>query len=295
MEFDNSGSLTRSYVHANAQVLSQDDYTQADPVTGEPNRYYYIHDRLGSVRIVYHPAMAEPINSYTYDPYGQDFASECSPIVYPNQQTQYNPFKFTGQWHDSEFNHYYLRARMYDPFMARFTTRDPVFGKADECLTLHKYLFSLNDPVNNLDPSGKSAINIMAGLEAAATVYATGLTIATVGADLGNLDLIIAGGYVQQLSGLAFAWGYATAGAGDKVVRVSRWGKPGLGKGDWVMKGKANYLNWIFSGKLQPGMTNQFASYKTAQEFLVNSSDLVWPSGFFGFMKGLLGQRRYMP
>ncbi|AQT67727.1 hypothetical protein STSP2_00876 [Anaerohalosphaera lusitana] len=65
MEFDNSGSLTRSYVHANAQVLSQDDYTQADPVTGEPNRYYYIHDRLGSVRIVYHPAMAEPINSYT--------------------------------------------------------------------------------------------------------------------------------------------------------------------------------------------------------------------------------------
>jgi RHS repeat-associated protein len=44
---------------------------------------------------------------------------------------------FTGQYYDTEIDQYYLRARQYDPHIARFTTRDPVFGKFQEILTLH--------------------------------------------------------------------------------------------------------------------------------------------------------------
>jgi len=44
-------------------------------------------------------------------------------------QTIDNPFKFTGQWYDEELGQYYLRARMYDPYLSRFTTFDPVRGK----------------------------------------------------------------------------------------------------------------------------------------------------------------------
>jgi len=36
-----------------------------------------------------------------------------------------NPFMFTGQWFDDEISQYYLRARMYDPVLMRFTARDP--------------------------------------------------------------------------------------------------------------------------------------------------------------------------
>jgi RHS repeat-associated protein len=65
-------------------------------------------------------------------------------------------FKFTGQFYDSEINQYYLRARQYDPYLGRFTTYDPVRGRFTEPLTLHKYLYCLNDPINYDDPTGKS-------------------------------------------------------------------------------------------------------------------------------------------
>jgi hypothetical protein len=44
---------------------------------------------------------------------------------------------------------------MYDPYIGRFTTFDPVRGKVTEPLTLHKYLYCLNDPINATDPSGE--------------------------------------------------------------------------------------------------------------------------------------------
>jgi RHS repeat-associated protein len=68
-----------------------------------------------------------------------------------------NPFMFTGQYYDSEIDQYYLRARQYDPLLARFTARDPVLGKFREPLTLHTYLYCLNDPVNRRDLSGESS------------------------------------------------------------------------------------------------------------------------------------------
>lgn len=68
-----------------------------------------------------------------------------------------NPFKYTGQWFDSEIGQYYLRARQYDPHLGRFTTYDPVPGRFAEPLTLHKYLYCQNDPVNRIDPGGRFA------------------------------------------------------------------------------------------------------------------------------------------
>ena len=66
-------------------------------------------------------------------------------------------FKFTGQYYDSEIDEYYLRARQYDPYIGRFTSRDPVLGKFEELLTLHKYLYCENDPVNLFDLDGASS------------------------------------------------------------------------------------------------------------------------------------------
>jgi len=57
---------------------------------------------------------------YSYDPFGDLLESDGSFD---------NPFIFTGQWFDSEIGLYYLRARMYDSVVMRFTAQDPVTGR----------------------------------------------------------------------------------------------------------------------------------------------------------------------
>ncbi len=113
-------------------------------------RYFYLHDRLGNIRMVI-GAEAVVKNLYTYKPFGETFASETD-------ETVENPFQFTGQYFDSKINQYYLRARQYDPPTMRFTGRDPVRGQFQEPLTLHVYLYCLNEPINSIDPSGRMSM-----------------------------------------------------------------------------------------------------------------------------------------
>jgi RHS repeat-associated protein len=123
-------SLKNSYFYGStAQVLCQLQHG-IDPNTFETtleDKYFYLHDRLGSVRQMIDDTAAV-VNSYTYDPYGTAFTAETT-------GNAYNPFRFTGQWYDAEINQYYLRARQYDPQLMRFTTRDPVRGKFNDPLT----------------------------------------------------------------------------------------------------------------------------------------------------------------
>ena len=131
--------MNNSYVRSHGQFLCQH--------TGdhEADRYFYLHDRLGSVRQIIDTS-GNVVKYYTYEPFGETIE---------DGGTFDNPFRFTGQYFDTEINQYYLRARQYDPHIARFTARDPVFGKFKEPLTLHVYLYCLNDPVNRNDPSGE--------------------------------------------------------------------------------------------------------------------------------------------
>ncbi len=135
------GATMKTYIYADSQILAQHDGNSSDP------RYFYLHDRLGSIREII-DTDGDVVNSYTYDPFGESFDTECAENVS-------NPFKFTGQWFDSEIEQYYLRARQYDPALMRFTERDPVNGKYQEPLTLHKYLYCNNDSINKKDPSGE--------------------------------------------------------------------------------------------------------------------------------------------
>ena len=44
---------------------------------------------------------------------------------------------------------------MYDPVLGRFTARDPITGTFKNPMTLHAYLYCINDPINYVDPSGE--------------------------------------------------------------------------------------------------------------------------------------------
>jgi hypothetical protein len=92
------------------------------------------------------------------------------------------------------------------------------------------------------------------------------------------------------------------AEAEHATVTVTRWGRPGLIGGDWVMKGGKSRWNWIFSGKFQPKWVPTFglgknipAKFAVGEVFQVPESALRWPDGFVGKIKGLLGQRIFDP
>ncbi len=132
--------IQKNYYYGNRLVMSTDG--------NDSNRRYYIHDRLGSVRCVVDVDTLTVYNNYTYTPFGEDIASQTSEAVE-------NEIRFAGYNYDDDLGQYYVWARMYSPYMARFNGYDPVLGSYKEPLTLHQYLYCLNDPVNRIDPSGR--------------------------------------------------------------------------------------------------------------------------------------------
>jgi RHS repeat-associated protein len=120
MEINGSEGIEKTYIYANSQIITQHagSHTAA--------RYFYLHDRLGSVRQMIDTS-GNVVKLYTYEPFGE---------VLETDGTLDNGFMFIGQFYDSEINEYYLRARMYNPHIHRFTTRDPIAGKFEEPLTL---------------------------------------------------------------------------------------------------------------------------------------------------------------
>ena len=140
-ESDPNDGVIGTYVYVHGQIVAQHAGHYESPM------YFYLHDRLGSVRQVIDTDGAVK-NTYTYDPWGQAFATEV-------EITVDNPFLFTGQYFDAEINQYHLRARQYDPQLYRFTARDPAEGSFQEALTLHPYLYALNNPINRSDPTGE--------------------------------------------------------------------------------------------------------------------------------------------
>jgi hypothetical protein len=80
------------------------------------------------------------------------------------------------------------------------------------------------------------------------------------------------------------------------LQQVSRWGRPGLQPDDWVQLGGPTRLNYILSGKWQPGFGNKFTPFRNRETFFLPSEQIVWPSGWGidGWWKGLFNQRIYV-
>jgi RHS repeat-associated protein len=135
---NNNAILTR-YVHTDREVLMQQDNTTAE-------HYFYLHDRLGSIRLIIDDT-GSVVNSYTYDPWGKAFESET-------QETVSNDYRFAGYFWDDETGMYYCNVRYYHPELMRFIARDSAEGDYQRPLSLHKYLYCENEPINRIDPLG---------------------------------------------------------------------------------------------------------------------------------------------
>jgi RHS repeat-associated protein len=117
------------------------------PATGK--YYYYTTDQINSTRVVTDDE-GNVVYSAVHDPYGGV------------QQTWVNTFnpgwKFSGKEQDAESGLYYFGARYYDSTLYRFLSPDPVIP-ADRALynpqRWNLYGYCLNDPINNIEISGK--------------------------------------------------------------------------------------------------------------------------------------------
>ncbi|HVO64555.1 MAG TPA: IPT/TIG domain-containing protein [Terriglobales bacterium] len=107
---------------------------------------YYERDGLGSVTSLSNAAGALT-QTYTFDSFGNTTNSSGSLT---------NPFQYTSREFDTETTLYYMRARYFDPKTGRFLSEDPLgFSVGDNF-----YAYSLNSPVNFVDPAGLSPFDL---------------------------------------------------------------------------------------------------------------------------------------
>jgi RHS repeat-associated protein len=145
-----NGAVTKTYAYG-LQRISENQIAGS---TWTPSFYGY--DGHGNVRFLTSSAGAVG-NTYQFDAFGMPIASAG---------TTANTYLYSGERFDSNLNLYHLRARYYNMLTGRFETMDP--GKQACCglrasqvgnifdpATLHKYVYTANNPVNRTDPSGR--------------------------------------------------------------------------------------------------------------------------------------------
>ncbi|WP_126580882.1 RHS repeat-associated core domain-containing protein [Tengunoibacter tsumagoiensis] len=93
----------------------------------------------------------QEVNAYKYDPYGN--------IVSQQEQSGLNnPWKYAGGYYDSSTGLTKFGIRYYDPTVGRWTQRTPVGGSLQETLKGNPYMYADNNPVNEVDPSGRFSL-----------------------------------------------------------------------------------------------------------------------------------------
>ena len=153
-QMEENGKLV-SFIYADREVITEEDEA------GEHIRYIRGHELLASdserARTYYHYACDEMgsitditdchgtvLNHYAYDAFGNRTVEE---------ETVENRFGFAGEMLDAVTGQYYLRARFYNPVIARFLSEDTYYGDG-----LILYAYCHNNPVGYVDPSGHEGL-----------------------------------------------------------------------------------------------------------------------------------------
>lgn len=134
------------------------------------------------------------IGEYVYDAWGNLLEEPTNSVLLAN------PFRYRGYYYDTSIGLYYLNSRYYDPETGRFLNEDLVSYLEPESIGgINLYAYCLNDPVNNIDPSGHFVIS----------AFLTGLLItAGIGAAVGAGSYLVSQCASYALTGeWSWSWG----------------------------------------------------------------------------------------
>jgi RHS repeat-associated protein len=95
------------------------------------------------------------VQEYQYAPYGRIIDNNGADNASSKTQPL-NSLTFSGKLWDRDLETYYFGARDYDPSTGTWLTQDIYRGETNSPLTLHRYLYSLNNPATLTDPYGYS-------------------------------------------------------------------------------------------------------------------------------------------
>jgi RHS repeat-associated protein len=84
---------------------------------------------------------------------------------------------YSGERFDSDLQLYYQLARYYNPTIGRFGVQDQVDGTPQDPLSLHKYAYCQNNPVNGRDPSGNETLASMSFAMTIADIVETAMDV----------------------------------------------------------------------------------------------------------------------
>ncbi len=111
-------------------------------------RYEYHHANALGSNIILTDDHKNVVARYEYDVFG---------AVRSEVGTGDTPRKFTGKEYDSDVKLYYCSRRYYDPYIGRFTQRDPAG------VGINWYAYAYNNPMKYTDPTGKVPVQDQAG------------------------------------------------------------------------------------------------------------------------------------
>ena len=157
--YDNDGNrLTRTAKDIEEQyIYDVNNRLTRRTVNGQVENYQY--DRSGNL-------LQDDSNTYEYDAFRR--TSKVTTKAGMTQINRYdafgntikaeeqipNRYQYTGQQLEPITQQYYLRARFYNPAIARFTQEDEYHGDG-----LNLYAYCVNNPIDYYDPSGFSERN----------------------------------------------------------------------------------------------------------------------------------------
>ena len=85
------------------------------------------------------------VKSHRYTPFGEQMTGKAT------------GFGYNGEYYSAETGLQYLRMRYYEPDMMRFSQKDMVYGSIENPLSLSRYVYVYNNPVEYADRDGKKA------------------------------------------------------------------------------------------------------------------------------------------
>jgi RHS repeat-associated protein len=109
--------------------------------------YFYHPDHLGTTNALT-DANGTMYQFFLNLPFGESMAEQNSQSYYKT------PFKFNGKELDESTGLYYYGARYYDPSLSIWMSVDPL---AEEFPNFSPYNYTMNNPINMVDPDGRAA------------------------------------------------------------------------------------------------------------------------------------------
>ena len=316
-ELDENGNMQKAYGWMPDSTWGTAPIWQAEMTTNQLQtaQYHFLYlDHLGAPQVAVN-AQGQVTWKGTSTAFG---------LVQPNVGHQITMnLRFPGQYFDEEAKTHYNYMRSYNPTTGRYLQWDPIGLSGG----MNSYAYVRSNPFRYYDPYGLSYMdgdwsawdNFIANNAAVDWITSDGVVNAIAGFgdslslgatkwgrdnwNIGSVDYCSTTYKGGEIAGILWGLGIGGAGAIKAVgtgikgtTTVTRWGRPGLRPGDWVMQGGKTRGNYFNSFKWERSPSNQSAKFSSGETFTnIPSNSLRYPSGWEKFKGFMFGQKTYNP